>query len=80
MRTSRSTRIIRPDAAPGAGNDYERRALRFLQIAPLLRRKGNWRFGTAMIGDAVITRLAEQGRVNVTHDTVTLREQPSGGA
>lgn len=80
MRNSRSTRIVRPDSAPGAGCALERRALRFLMVAPLTRRGKRWRFGTATVGDAVVERLAEQGRVNVTADSATLRRPIWGGA
>lgn len=39
----------------------DRRALSFLQRAPLVRRRGGWRFGAARITDAVVARLVATG-------------------
>lgn len=80
MRNPRATRVIRPASAPGAGDAFERRALRLLHMAPLVRRRNRWRFGAATIGDDVVERLAEQGRVNVTADSVTLCRHTRGTA
>jgi hypothetical protein len=50
----------------------ERRALLFLRRAPLVRRRGGWRFGTAKISDAIVDRLVASGEASIDGETVNL--------
>lgn len=46
--------------------------LRLLRYSPFERRDNRWRFGSKTIGDRVVARLIESGRVEQIGDLVRL--------
>lgn len=46
--------------------------LRLLRYSPFERRHNRWRFGTRAIGDSVVARLIDSGRVEMVGDRVRL--------
>jgi hypothetical protein len=52
----------------------ERRALSFLRRGSLVRRSGDWRFGTVRIPDAIVERLLAAGKAVGDDAEVTLGE------
>lgn len=53
-------------------NQYDRRYLRLLKMAPFERRRGGWRFGTNKIADNVVERLREAGLVEDDGERIVL--------
>lgn len=45
-------------------NRSDFKALAFLRRGAFVRRGGEWRFGTARVGDTVVERLIEAGRAS----------------
>lgn len=73
MSPRRNRAFGRPIDMPEITQVNDRRAVRLLMAAPLQRRGNRWRFGTATVKDEIIERLRQQGLVNVTADSATLR-------
>lgn len=44
-------------------DQYDRRYLRLLRMAPFVRRGGAWRFGANRLNNAVVARLIAEGRI-----------------
>lgn len=57
-------------------NQYDRRYLRLLQMAPFERRRGGWRFGTNRLADDVVERLLEADLVERDGDRILLPRRP----
>lgn len=62
-------------------NRTDFKALAFLRRGAFVRRGGEWRFGTARVGDSVVERLIETGRASqlfpgTSAECVILRQQP----
>lgn len=60
-----------------AVNQYDRRYLRLLKMAPFQRRGGAWRFGANRMDDAVVARLLADGSVTADGTTLMLARKKS---
>jgi hypothetical protein len=58
-------------------NQYDRRYLRLLQMAPFERRRGGWRFGTNRLADDVVERLLEAEMIERDGDRIVLARNSS---
>ncbi len=58
-------------------NQYDRRYLRLLKMAPFVRRGGAWRFGANRMNDDVVERLLADGRITMDGNAVMLTRKKS---
>ena len=58
-------------------NQYDRRYLRLLKMAPFERRGGAWRWGANKMNDDVVERLLADGRITMDGNAVMLTRKKS---